>query len=70
MKERNLAGRQIIIWLEDSLQTSLKQMSHAEMAARLALGPDCERGCCTEHLLQHHKYNGCLITLENDQVSY
>ena len=65
---RILVRKQDVIWLGHSPQASLRQASHAEIAA-LALGPDCERGCCGEHLLQHHMCSGCSITLE-DEVPY
>lgn len=65
---RILVRKQDVIWLGHSPQASLRQASHAEIAAP-ALGPDCERGCCGEHLLQHHMCSGCSITLE-DEVPY
>ena len=62
---RILVRKQDVIWLGHSPQASLRQASHAKIAA-LALGPDCERGCCGEHLLQHHMRIGCSITLEDE----
>ena len=66
---RILAEKQDVTWLGHSHQASLRQTSQAEIAA-LALGPDCERGCCAEHLLQHHIYRGCSVTLQDDEVPY
>lgn len=66
---RSLVRKQDVIWLGHSPQASLRQTSRAEIAA-LTLGPDCERGCCGEHLLQHHMCIGCSITLEEDEVPY
>lgn len=65
---RILVRKQDVIWLGHSPQAGLRQTSRTEIAAP-ALGPDCERGCCGERLLQHHMRIGCSVTLE-DEVPY